>query len=284
MNLIITRSRIGYNQTLHKIKNLQYLQDLNNIKAKIHYIPLTYLRNLIIPQDITQKIQKAHHLIFTSQNATRIFLNFMANLSLDLTQNIKKYKNCLVVGGVSARLLIENGFTQVQSPNANVEELFDKIGNKHHIFGDIHEHYLYICGENITLNPREIFAKSAEYFTLCPLYAADSRRNLNSRNIAILGQDAIKNVLIYSQRNANIFENLLEKHAICRDKIRVIAISAKVANILENKGFYAVLFPQQFAPQCHEGGGATMVRDESILEREEAMLRLWYQSAVLQPY
>ena len=215
MNILITRPLIDSEDLMGKLFSMGH---------KIVHIPTLKISAANIQPIDTSRYDA---FIFTSANAAR-------NLKL-LNEDKKKLSFC--VGIMTEKILRKLGYNNTISAGGNVNALKNIIINSNQI--DENKRLAYFCGDNIS-SDLDIELKR-EGFKIDKIinYTSAKIQDLNNENNEIIRKHPPDIILVYSQRSAESFIELVKKYSLTglMTDSRVMCISEKVLNIFKEAGW-----------------------------------------------
>jgi len=176
---------------------------------------------------------KFSHFVITSSNACEYIKKI----------NLNKNKIFFAVGDVSAQKLKNIGFNNViyaQNSVVSLRNLMLKKLNKKT------DKILYFCADVISYDLENYFRKVNVDFHSIIAYKTFVASSLKVETIKNIQSGKVDKILIYSQRTAEIFYNLLQYHNIvdAAINIEIICISKNIINFLQGKGFSAKIYQE----------------------------------------
>ncbi|WP_044157026.1 uroporphyrinogen-III synthase [Ehrlichia ruminantium] len=148
----------------------------------------------------------------------------LSKISKNRTQPI------ITVGDNTKQVAEKLGFSSVTSLNGNIHDIISYIHNNSHL------KFLYIRGQEITYDLKEIFSNNTIKFYEIILYSTIDKQSLSNHCYKLLFHNRISGILFYSSRTATIFMDLIKKHNIGHktSSITVYAMSQKIAETVNN--------------------------------------------------
>ena len=215
MNILITRPLIDSEDLMGKLFSMGH---------KIVHIPTLKISAANI-QPINSRRYDAF--IFTSANAVR-------NLKL-LNEDKNKFSFC--VGIMTEKILRKLGYNNTISAGGNVNALKNIIINSNQI--DENKRLAYFCGDNISSDLDIELKKEGFKIDKIINYTSTKIQDLNNENNEIIRKYPPDIILVYSQRSAESFIELVKKYSLTglMTDSRVMCISEKVLNIFKVAGW-----------------------------------------------
>ncbi len=215
MNILITRPLIDSEDLMGKLFSLGH---------KIVHIPTLKISAANVSSVDAKKYDA---FIFTSANAIR-------NLKLD---NQDTNKICFCVGSITEKIVRLKGYNNTISAGGTVNALKNIILNSDQI--DKKKSIAYFCGDYISSNLDKELKNEGFQVDKIINYTSEKITDLNEENNKIIKNHPPDIILIYSQRSAESFIEIVKKYSLngLMTESRVLCISEKVLGVLKKSGW-----------------------------------------------
>ncbi len=213
MNIIFTRPLID---TEDQMINL-----LSSGHKVIHIPTLNIISKNMTPLNI----KDYDGLVFTSANAVR-FLNL---------ENDNKNIKCFCVGSLTERSLRIKGFNNTVAASGTVNALKNLILNSEKNIKNL----AYLCGDFISFELDKELIKEGYKVKKIINYSSKKIIELNDENLELIKKYFPDVTLIYSQRSAESFNEIVRKYSLLElmTQCKVMCISKKIEQFLKSKGW-----------------------------------------------
>ncbi len=213
MNIIFTRPLID---TEDQMINL-----LSSGHKVIHIPTLNIISKNMTPLNI----KDYDGLVFTSANAVR-FLNL---------ENDNKNIKCFCVGSLTERSLRIKGFNNTVAASGTVNALKNLILNSEKNIKNL----AYLCGDFISFELDKELIKEGYKVKKIINYSSKKIIELNDENLDLIKKYFPDVTLIYSQRSAESFNEIVRKYSLLElmTQCKVMCISKKIEQFLKSKGW-----------------------------------------------
>ena len=213
MNIIFTRPLID---TEDQMINL-----LSSGHKVIHIPTLNIISKNMTPLNI----KDYDGLVFTSANAVR-FLNL---------ENDNKNIKCFCVGSLTERSLRIKGFNNTVAASGTVNALKNLILNSEKNIKNL----AYLCGDFISFELDKELIKEGYKVKKIINYSSKKIIELNDENLDLIKKYFPDVTLIYSQRSAESFNEIVRKYSLLElmTQCKVMCISKKIEEFLKSKGW-----------------------------------------------
>ena len=164
-------------------------------------------------------------LIFTSANAVRF---------LKLKNDDKNIK-CFCVGNLTERSLRLKGFNNTVAASGTVNALKNIIINSEKNIKNL----AYLCGDVISYNLDKELKQEGLKVSKIINYTSAKITDLNKENTDLIKKYPPNITLIYSQRSAESFDEIIRKYSLAElmTHCKVMCISKKIEEFLKSKGW-----------------------------------------------
>jgi len=164
-------------------------------------------------------------LIFTSTNAVR-FLKL---------KNDDKNTLCFCVGNLTERSLRLKGFNNTVAASGTVNALKNIIINSEKNIKNL----AYLCGDVISYELDKELKQEGLKVSKIINYTSTKITSLNKENMNLIKKYPANITLIYSQRSAESFDEIIRKYSLAELMTRctVMCISKKIEEFLKSKGW-----------------------------------------------
>tara|TARA_Y100001970_G_scaffold275951_1_gene377940 strand:- start:8004 stop:8594 length:591 start_codon:yes stop_codon:yes gene_type:complete len=164
-------------------------------------------------------------LVFTSANAVR-FLNL---------ENDNKNIKCFCVGSLTERSLRIKGFNNTVAASGTVNALKNLILNSEKNIKNL----AYLCGDFISFELDKELIKEGYKVKKIINYSSKKIIELNDENLDLIKKYFPDVTLIYSQRSAESFNEIVRKYSLLElmTQCKVMCISKKIEEFLKSKGW-----------------------------------------------
>ena len=154
-----------------------------------------------------------------------------------LSKTVKnRNKPIITVGDNTKQVAKKLGFLSVTSLNGNISDVISYIKNNTKL------RFLYIRGQQVTYNLKDIFSNDKIRFHEMILYSTIDTQSLSKDCYNVLLHNKISGILFYSSRTATIFIDLIKKHNIDHktSSITVYTMSQKIAETVNNVSWKSI--------------------------------------------
>ncbi len=213
MNIIFTRPLIDTEDLM-----INFLSSGH----KVIHIPTL---NIISKNMTPLNIKDYDGLVFTSANAVR-FLNL---------ENDNKNIKCFCVGSLTERSLRIKGFNNTVAASGTVNALKNLILNSEKNIKNL----AYLCGDFISFELDKELIKEGYKVKKIINYSSKKIIELNDENLDLIKKYFPDVTLIYSQRSAESFNEIVRKYSLLElmTQCKVMCISKKIEEFLKSKGW-----------------------------------------------
>ena len=213
MNIIFTRPLIDTEDLM-----INFLSSGH----KVIHIPTL---NIISKNMTPLNIKDYDGLVFTSANAVR-FLNL---------ENDNKNIKCFCVGSLTERSLRIKGFNNTVAASGTVNALKNLILNSEKNIKNL----AYLCGDFISFELDKELIKEGYKVKKIINYSSKKIIELNDENLDLIKKYFPDVTLIYSQRSAESFNEIVRKYSLLElmTQCKVMCISKKIEQFLKSKGW-----------------------------------------------
>lgn len=217
MKILITRPLQQAKKTAKEIKN-----------GKTIIFPLIKILNKKLSKKDKNLINEAKALAFTSTNAVHAFA--------------KNYKErnfvTYAIGDKTSEELKKLKFRKVISANGSLKKLKALIKNEKT------KPVIYFSGNIVT---EKIEKELKEKVIRIEIYKSTYPSIFSQKIKTEIAEDKITHALFYSEQTAKVFIELAKKHKIIKNcqKIKVLALSRRIAKRFKNHGFKQVKYSVQ---------------------------------------
>ena len=213
MNIIFTRPLIDTEDLM-----INFLSSGH----KVIHIPTL---NIISKNMTPLNIKDYDGLVFTSANAVR-FLNL---------ENDNKNIKCFCVGSLTERSLRIKGFNNTVAASGTVNALKNLILNSEKNIKNL----AYLCGDFISFELDKELIKEGYKVKKIINYSSKKIIELNDENLDLIKKYFPDVTLIYSQRSAESFNEIVRKYSLLElmTQCKVKCISKKIEEFLKSKGW-----------------------------------------------
>ena len=189
---------------------------------KVIHIPTL---NIISKNMTPLNIKDYDGLVFTSANAVR-FLNL---------ENDNKNIKCFCVGSLTERSLRIKGFNNTVAASGTVNALKNLILNSEKNIKNL----AYLCGDFISFELDKELIKEGYKVKKIINYSSKKIIELNDENLDLIKKYFPDVTLIYSQRSAESFNEIVRKYSLLElmTQCKVMCISKKIEEFLKSKGW-----------------------------------------------
>lgn len=218
-------------------KSILITRPINQAQEIKHYLEkenfTTFIEPIFTVETCDINIAKIDHvsgLIITSQNAAKAV--FKAINQFNLPKNIPLFS----VGKKTAQLFVKEGFSNVTYSTLNsvfdLKEIILQNVTKNDVL-------LYFCGEFISLDLQEEFAKYDIKLEKILSYKIHPLQNFSQNFLKQIHHQPFDFILLYSKNSSKTFLQLVKKHNISEliHHTKILCLSDNILDLVQEYGF-----------------------------------------------
>ena len=213
MHILLTRPLDDSEELILRFKSLGH---------KVSHLPVINVDPIVYNEPNYNEFKG---IIFTSANAIK-------NLN---TSKINKNIKCFCVGSLTERSLRIKGFNNTVAASGTVNALKNLILNSEKNIKNL----AYLCGDFISFELDKELIKEGYKVKKIINYSSKKIIELNDENLDLIKKYFPDVTLIYSQRSAESFNEIVRKYSLLElmTQCKVMCISKKIEEFLKSKGW-----------------------------------------------